>query len=58
MAVTELIESVDGQLESFYCALGQNDAYVLADLPITSLPPPLRWQHAQEEGLRLEPCSS
>ena len=32
-AVTKVAESVGGQLESFYFAFGDSDAYVVVDLP-------------------------
>lgn len=32
-AVAQLAESVGGQLESFYFAFGDRDAYVIVDLP-------------------------
>jgi uncharacterized protein with GYD domain len=32
-AVAKVAESVGGQLESFYFAFGDRDAYVIADLP-------------------------
>jgi uncharacterized protein with GYD domain len=31
--VATVAESVGGQLESFHCALGDRDAYVIVDLP-------------------------
>ena len=35
-AVTELIESLGGKVESFYFAFGDVDAYVTVDLPDTA----------------------
>ncbi|HEU0025420.1 MAG TPA: GYD domain-containing protein [Thermoleophilaceae bacterium] len=32
-AVTKALESVGGQLESFYFGFGDHDAYVIADVP-------------------------
>jgi uncharacterized protein with GYD domain len=32
-AVKRLVEQAGGKLESFYFALGESDAYVIADLP-------------------------
>ncbi len=32
-AATALIESLGGTVESFYFALGENDAYVIVDMP-------------------------
>ena len=32
-AITKLAESVGGQLEGFYFAFGEHDAYVIVDLP-------------------------
>ena len=32
-AVVKLIEGLGGRLESFYYAYGENDAYVISDLP-------------------------
>jgi uncharacterized protein with GYD domain len=34
-AATELIEGLGGTMESFYFAFGENDAYVIADMPDT-----------------------
>lgn len=34
-AVQRLLEQAGGKLESFYFALGESDAYVIADLPDT-----------------------
>jgi uncharacterized protein with GYD domain len=32
-AVTKLVEGLGGKVESFYYAYGENDAYVITDLP-------------------------
>ena len=32
-AVDELVGSVDGNVEAFYYAFGENDAYIIAELP-------------------------
>jgi len=35
-AVTQLVEGLGGKLECFYNALGQDDVYIIADLPDNS----------------------
>jgi|SRR5271163_194466 len=40
-AVTAAIEGLGGKVECFYHALGADDAYVIADLPDNTRPPPL-----------------
>jgi uncharacterized protein with GYD domain len=41
-ALEETVESLGGSLEAIYFALGETDAFIVADLPDSARPPPRR----------------
>ena len=51
--IQKLIESIGGKVEAFYFAYGEDDAYVITDVPDAA-----RWTGREPGGERLGLCSA